>query len=222
MIKFEEVTAGHIKSLSFEIKEGSVCKIISSSEDEKRELVNIILGLQKPISGKVFLFGKDIYSIPEKDCINFFKRIGVILEDGGVISNLKVWENITLAVWYHMGKKPADTEDKIIDIFEQIGINPSYLIEYMGKLPGPLPTYQKKIIGLVKSMLMEPELMLYDSIFEGMDIEMINRLIRLTEKFHLEKSGRTSVYITSSELSMKDVKADTILKISSLINSHRR
>lgn len=213
MIKLEEVTTEHINSLSAEIKEGAVCKIIADSEGIKKSLLDTILGLQKPVEGRVFLFGKDIYSISEKECIKLFGRSGIVRRNGGTISNVKVWENITLPVWYHFGKKPGDVESRIIDIFEQMGVNQSYLSEHMGKLPGPLPLHEKKMIGLVRAMLMEPELMIYDSIFEGLTLEIMKKLIKLTEKFHSEKSGRTSVYITSNELSVRDVNTDIVFRL---------
>ncbi|MEW6213742.1 MAG: ATP-binding cassette domain-containing protein [Nitrospirota bacterium] len=212
MIRFENVTIENLSSASFEIKEGSVCKIITNSEHQKKVFLNTILALQKPIDGKVFLFGRDIHSISEKESFKIFKKIGMVWRDGGIISNLKVWENITLPIWYHMGERPENVEDRVIDIFKEMGEDVSELSEYMKKLPGPLPVHEKRLIGMVRAMLMEPELMIYDSIFEGLNPEMAERLVRLTTKFHSEKPGRTSVYISSDEQSLKDVKADIILK----------
>ncbi|MBI5194911.1 MAG: ATP-binding cassette domain-containing protein [Nitrospirae bacterium] len=213
MIRLEEVATENIAPLSIEIKKGSACKIIAASEDAKNDLLDAILGVRKPSSGRVFLFDREIYSIPAKECLNFFRRTGVVLSDGGTISNIKVWENITLPVWYHSGKKPADIEDSVIEIYKQLGVSHSYLSEHIGRLPGPLPAHEKRIIGLVRALLMEPELMLYDSLLEGMGQEMTERLERLTAKFHAEKSGRTSVYITTNELSVKNVQADTVVRI---------
>lgn len=214
MIRLENITTRYFSSVSFEIKGGSACKIITSSDDEKTILLNTILGIRRPISGRVFLLGKDIYSIPEKEYIKLLKRIGVVLEYGGIISNLKVWENIILSVWHHMGKRPRDVEERVIEIFKEMGMDPSYLKELMGRLPGPLPVYEKRLIGLVRAMLIEPDLIIYDSIFEGLNPEMLERLTKLTEKFHLEKPGRTSIYISSNALSIDSVKADQILRLS--------
>lgn len=212
MIKLEDITTRYFDSVSFEIKGGSVCKIITKSGDEKGVLLDTILGLQRPKGGIVFLFGKDIYSISEKECISLFKRIGVVFRDGGVISNLKVWENVTLPVCYHTGRRPEEMEERVIDIFKRMGKDISYISELMGKLPGPLSLHEKRLIGMVRAMLMEPELMIYDSIFEGLDPEKAGRLLGLTESFHSEKSDRASVYVTSNEQSVKGVKADTVFR----------
>lgn len=215
MIRFENINADHFYSLSLEIKKGLKCKIITRSDYENKKLLDIILGFERPKSGRVFLFGKDIYEVSEKEFGRLFSRVGAVLKDGGLISNLKVWENIALPAWYHTGKKPEDEdmEERAIQKFKEAGIEVSYLKELMGKLPGPLPLHEKRIIGLVRAMLMEPELMIYDSICEGLSPEMSDRLIKMTMDFHSEKSGRTSVYVTFNEQSVKNVKADITLNL---------
>jgi ABC-type transporter Mla maintaining outer membrane lipid asymmetry ATPase subunit MlaF len=92
----------------------------------------------------------------------------------------------------------------------------------MGKLPGPLPTHEKRLIGLIRAMLIEPELMIYASLFEGLSPDMSDRLMQVTTNFHAEKQGRTSVYITFDEQSIKDVRADITLRICYGINERNR
>lgn len=212
MIRLENITIENLFSVSFEIKESSVCKIITSSDYQKRIFLNTILALQKPVEGRVFLFGKDINSISEKESFEIFRKIGMVWREGGLISNLKVWENITLPIWYHMGKVPEDFEEMILDIFKEMGKDILELSAYMKKLPGPLPVHEKRLIGMARAILMDPDLMIYDSLFEGLNFQMAERLVRLTTNFHSEKPGRSSVYISSDEQSLKDVKADIVLK----------
>lgn len=213
MIRLENITTEHFQALSFEIKRGSECKVITRSEYENRKLLNVIAGLERPASGRVFLLDKEIYALSEKDSCRLFSMIGVVLKDGGLISNLKVWENIVLPVSYHTGKRPEDMETKAIQRFNEAGIEIPYLKELMGRLPGPLPVHEKRLIGLIRAMLIEPELMIYDSLFEGLSPDMSDRLMKITTDFHAEKQGRTSVYITFDEQSIKDVKADIVLRI---------
>lgn len=212
MIKFEDITTECFKSVTFEIKEGSVCKIILDSDYDKEILLDTIFTFKKPIGGDVLLLDRNIYTISEKELFKIFNNIGVVLKDGGLISNLKVWENITLPVWYNTGKIPEGMEEVIIDIFKKMGRNTDYISVIMGKLSGSLPVNEKKLIGLVRAMTKNPKLMIYDSIFEGQSHEMLKKLVMLTTKFHSEDINRTSVYISTDEIYLKDVKADVILK----------
>ncbi|MBI5213348.1 MAG: hypothetical protein HY957_08255 [Nitrospirae bacterium] len=213
MIRFENVTTKNFDSLSFEIEKASAYKIITNSDYENRELLNIMLGLEKPEYGRVFIFNEDLCTLPEKELGRLFSRVGAVLIDGGMISNLKVWENIVLPVWYHSGKISEDIEKKAIQRFEETGMDISYLGELMGKLPGPLPVHEKRLIGFIRASLLEPELMIYDSIFEGLSPEMSETLIRVSGTFHSGKAGRTSVYITPDEQSVEGIKADTVLRL---------
>lgn len=212
MIKLKDITTQEFHSVSIEIEKGSLCKVITNSDYERKALLDTILGIKKPISGTVSLFGKDIFSSTQKELGTIFGRIGVVWEDGGLISNLKVWENLILPKWYHTGKITGEMEKKAFDIFKEIGINSIPLAEYMGKLPGTLPEHERRLIGLVRAILTEPEIIIYDSIFEGLSPEIIEKLVILTTRFHTEKPGRTSVYISSQEESLKHIKADTVLK----------
>ncbi len=90
MIRFENITTEHFHALSFEIKRDSECKIVTRSEYENKKLLDIIVGLERPASGKIFLLDKEIYALSEKDSCRLFSRIGMVLKDGGLISNLKV------------------------------------------------------------------------------------------------------------------------------------
>ncbi|HAK89036.1 MAG TPA: hypothetical protein DHV16_04455 [Nitrospiraceae bacterium] len=213
MIRLENITTEDFNDLSFRIQEGSVHKIITNSDYENKRLLNVILGLERPEHGRVFLFDKEVYSLSEEELNRIFVRTGTVLKDGGLISNLKVWENIVLPVWYHSGKKPTDVEEKAVQRLRDAGMDISHLEEMMGELPGPLPVHEKRLLGFVRSALMDPDLMIYDSVFEGLSPEMSERFIKLTEKFHSEKTGRTSVYITPDEQSVKGIKEDGILRL---------
>jgi phospholipid/cholesterol/gamma-HCH transport system ATP-binding protein len=203
MITLEDVATEEFGSIWIEVKEGSLCKIITQSEHEKQSFLDTILAFKKPAKGRVLLFDVDIYAANEKALNEVFHRIGMVWKDGGLISNLKVWENIVLPVWYHKGKLPDDAEQKVADLFQEMGIDKSRLLKIMGILPGLLPAYEKKLICMVRSMLMEPDLMIYDAIFEGINIEMAERLTKLTTQFHTKKPGRTSIYISADEKSLR-------------------
>lgn len=212
MIRFEDVSNECFASMSFEIGKGSVSKIILSSDYDRAVMLETALGLRRPKEGRVFLLGQDIYSLPAGESFKLFRRTGVVRRDGGLISNLKVWENIALPLWYHEGRGPSDIEARVIGLFGRMGMDADYLKGYMGRLPGPLPLHEKALIGLVRAMLTEPELMVYESLLEGLAPDKAGRLLALMQEFHSEKPGRTSVYLSSDEKSLEGIKADVVLR----------
>lgn len=211
MIRLEDVTTDCFTSVSFELKEG-IYKLILSSDYEKEILWQIISGGMKPQGGKVYLLGTDIYSVLEKEFLKLVKRIGLVRQDGGVISNLKTWENIMLPLRYHMGKRPSDVEPLVIELFSKVGISGDYLTELIGRLSGSLHLHEKRLIGIVRAMIMEPPLIVYDSPFEGLSHEMGESILRLTTEFHSRIRERVSLYLSSDEESLKPVRADSLLR----------
>ena len=212
MISIEGVSNGVFEDISLSSRPSEVLKIVTSSGFERDRLLEMLSGLRAPHKGKVVILGHDIYALPEKEGIAVFQNVGVIWRDGGIISNLKVWENIMLPAWYHMGLKPADVEQKVIGLLLRLGSTESEVHNYMGKLPGLLPEYVRLKIGLVRAMLMDPDVMIYDSIFEDLDPSSVGRFAELTREFHQQKEDRASVYISSDEQSLGHVETHDILR----------
>ncbi len=200
--------------MSLEIKKGRIYKIIADSDFEKNLFIQIILGVIKPERGSVLLFGKNLWSIRKEEFIKLFKRVGMVLENGGLISNLKVGENIILPAWYHNGRKPQDEFKRVSAVYARIGFHATEIKEYLSKSPGALPSHEKRIIALMRAMLMEPALMIYDALVEGLEPEMMGKVLDVTQEYHMEMRGRTSIFISSEEKSLKGVRADETMKLS--------
>lgn len=208
MIKFYSVIGDFLEIQNFFVKPNKIYKIIFHSTIEKNEFINLTTGIKAPKKGKIILFGEDIFNVEKSIYYNTIKKVGIIWEDGGVLSNLKVWENITLPIWYHRGIKPEAVEKKVIEFYKNFNMDIDFLSEYMGQLPGNLTALDRRLICLIRSMLMEPELMIYDDIFAGIKTEKAEKLKEVTEGFHKENEKRTSIYLSSTEESVKEIKAD--------------
>jgi len=212
MIQLENVTTDSFDYASFEVMSGSRCKIITNSTREKEVLLDTLLGLRKPTGGRVFLLGKNIYSISDMEYFKIFTRVGMVWPDGRLISNLKVWENMILPACYHHRQSAEDIEEKVMALFSALKINDGNLAEFMSKAPVHLKPHEKRLTGLVRAMLTEPDLMLYDSLFEEISAGEAVVLKTLTQDFHLRKRGRVSVFISRNEQSLEDIEADMTLK----------
>jgi len=208
MIRFHDIAGELLEIPFFEIKAGKVYKIIFHSAAEKNEFIDLSLGIRRPKKGNVFLFEKDIVNMKKSVYYDTMKKVALIWENGGIISNLKVWENIALPLWFHRGIKPESIEGRVIDFFKKFDMDVPFLSDYMARLPGTLPAFDKRLICLIRSILMEPELIIYDDVFIGLKMERANRLREVADGFHRENPQRTSIYLASTEESLMDIKAD--------------
>lgn len=215
MVIFEDITTDFFSSVFFKIKDGSLCKIVTESDFTRSLIFNTILGFDMPSNGKVFLQGKDLFGISKHEAIDLFKNVGVIWRYGGLVSNLSVMENIMLPSIYHEEMNPGDIKDDIImELFNQAGFKISCNPEYLRRQCGPMPIHEKRLISIVRTIIREPDLIIYDSVFEGYEEAIHNGLVNLLQQFHKKKAKRTSIFLysKSEEESGRGVKTDIVIR----------
>src|SRR3989344_9125763 len=195
MIRFDHVTKGPVRNLSFDLDRGGTAKILFDSEDRKNLFFGLLAGRQRPETGKVLFFGKDLYARGENARLALFRRIGVVPSDGGMISNLKAWENLLLPAWYHRGLTAEQAERPVAEIFEQLESGEAGLKRRMGELPGQLSLYELRVVALARARLVEPDILIYDFTFAGLERDAAQQLMKLTGEFHGRKAGRVSLYL---------------------------
>ena len=195
MIRFEHVTQGPVRNLSFDLDGGATVKILFDSEDRKKILFSLLAGLRRPETGKILFFGEDLFAREEDERLALFQRVGVVPADGGLISNLKAWENLLLPAWYHRGLTAQEAERPVAGIFEQLEPGEAGLKRRMGELPGQLSLYERRVVALARAMLLEPDILIYDFTFAGLERDAAQRLMKLTSEYHDKKAGRVSLYL---------------------------
>lgn len=178
---------------SFAVTTGSVTVIITAKEEDDAWLARLILGFVDPNRGEISVFGASPSSLHDNNRYELRKRIGLVYANGGLISNLKIWENVTLPLSYFARMNDSEIEELGSSVLKRVG--------YTGKLmqlPGHAPFHQKKMAGFARAMLMDPELMVYESPLLGLNQEERSFFVNTAVEFHGEKEGRTSLFISST------------------------
>jgi predicted ABC-type transport system involved in lysophospholipase L1 biosynthesis ATPase subunit len=213
MIRFERVTKGPVRNLSFNFESGGTAKILFDSEDRKNILFGLLAGLQRPEAGRILFFGEDLFAHEENERLALFRRIGVVPAHGGLISNLKAWENLLLPAWYHRGLTAEQAERPVAEIFDQLGPGETGLKQRMGELPGQLSLYERRVVALARAMLMEPDILIYDFTFTGLERDAAQRLMKLTGEFQGRKAGRVSLYLCPDDAVSARLAADSTITL---------
>ncbi|MEK7689357.1 MAG: ATP-binding cassette domain-containing protein [Deltaproteobacteria bacterium] len=197
---FEDVEA--------EFYEGERVAIIGPLGSGKATLLRLLLGLEKPQNGAIYLFGKDIGRLERLEIDILRQGIGVVFENASLISNLKVIENVMLPLQYHTNLTHDAIMERAVFLLGSVGYKGD-----MWELPGPLPSYTKKTIALAKSMALDPIIMIYDRLMEGLDERQSLELIRFVDGFHKAKKDRLSIMIANDERGVRDIIPDRVLRI---------
>lgn len=209
LIRAENIPLAEIStSTSFTVSGGEMVVILTPKDEINASLARILIGLEKPLSGKVFLFGTDIAALSGRELHELRRRIGIAFGSGGLVSNLKAWENLTLPLYYHQHLSHNEIEMRGAATLGRLG--------FTGKLtalPGHMTASQKKTIGVARAMLVDPDVILYESPVFGLDQEEKGAFFRVAREFHREKPGRASLFITSSHEVLQSLSEAVVVDI---------
>ncbi len=180
-----------VDNISFSVQKGEFVAIIGASGSGKSTLLHLIGGVDRPTSGKVFIDGKDIYTLNDDNLAIFRRRqIGLIYQFYNLIPVLNVAENITLPT--KLDGRNVD-ERRLNDLLKTLGIE-----KRKYNLPNQLSGGQQQRVSIGRAMMNEPALMLADEPTGNLDSkasEEIISLLRLSNK----KYNQTVIVITHDE-----------------------
>ena len=192
-----------VDNISFSIEKGEFVAIIGASGSGKSTLLHLIGGVDRPTSGKVYIDGKDIYTLNDDNLAIFRRRqVGLIYQFYNLIPVLNVSENITLPT--KLDGREVD-EKRLNDLLKTLGIE-----KRKNNLPNQLSGGQQQRVSIGRAMMNEPALMLADELTGNLDSrasEEIISLLRLSNK----KYNQTVIIITHDEKIA--LEADRIITI---------
>jgi phospholipid/cholesterol/gamma-HCH transport system ATP-binding protein len=161
--KFGERTVTN--DLSLEIPAGQMTCIIGRSGEGKSVLLKQIIGLIKPTSGHVYIDGVDVTQLHDEQLEPIFKKCGYVFQFAALLDSLNVFENVGLAQ-LEAGVPP----EKVLPLVkEKLGLVNLVPEEVLYKFPSELSGGMKKRVGLARTLMANPTILLYDEPTTGLD-----------------------------------------------------
>jgi phospholipid/cholesterol/gamma-HCH transport system ATP-binding protein len=177
--------------LNLDIRRGEIVTIVGGSGSGKTTLVRQILGLEKPTSGSIKLFGEDLTQIDDEAARLMRTRTGMLFQHGALFSSLSVFDNIAQPV-RELGKVPADLLRDIVMLkLEMVGLP----CKHASKMPAALSGGMVKRAGLARAIVLEPELLFLDEPTAGLDPHSSDEVVDLISTLH-RALGLTVVLVT--------------------------
>jgi len=209
VLSFRDVSlTGFLEGFSCDIEAGCSALFVTSREDESTALTRLITGLARPSSGTIQVDGHDISGLGMADLHALRQRIGVVQSSGGLVSNLKVWENITLPLMYHSGGVTPDEEKIALDYLARLG----YAGNVMA-LPAHLTPHERRVTAMVRTIVRQPRIVLYSDCIDASPSPSRTAFLQVAREFHEAVTDRTSLYLTSSPALASDLPVDMIVRI---------
>jgi ABC-type transporter Mla maintaining outer membrane lipid asymmetry ATPase subunit MlaF len=127
---------------------------------------------------------------------------------GGTISSINVLENIGLPAIYH-GVAPLVTlERETLDVMAACGLDQQHAEALCRKRPAELGPFDKRLVGFVRSLLMQPDLLVYNRFLEGLTRRDMERATALNEVYRARQPAGTAVYLLLSDMPVREPGCD--------------
>ena len=180
------------QNLNLVIPEGQMTVIIGQSGEGKSLLLKQIIGLIKPTSGEIYIDNVDITKLSEQQLNGLLTQFGYVFQFAALLDSLTVWENVGISLL-----NEGYTEEQIIPIVREklalVQLPESTLYKYPSELSGGMA----KRVGLARTLITNPKIILYDEPTTGLDPITERRIHELMHSLQ-KKFNVTSIVVTHS------------------------
>jgi phospholipid/cholesterol/gamma-HCH transport system ATP-binding protein len=158
--------------------------VLGRSGTGKSVLIKIIAGLLKPDIGSVNVLGMEVEELEGKQLRELRLKIGFSFQSGALYDSMTVGENLEFPLVQNYSHMPAaEIKDKVEEVLDAVG-----LLQTIEQMPSELSGGQRKRIGIARTLILKPEVMLYDEPTAGLDpitsIEINELINEVQEKYH--------------------------------------
>ncbi|MBQ7724051.1 MAG: amino acid ABC transporter ATP-binding protein [Lachnospiraceae bacterium] len=177
-----------LKDISLNIEQGEKIVVVGPSGSGKSTMLRCLNLLEMPTKGEIFLDGVKIND-PSTNINKIRQKMGMVFQSFNLFNNLTVMDNLTLAPvkLKIMGKEEAS--EKAVALLQRVN-----LLEKADAYPSSLSGGQKQRIAIVRSLCMNPEVMLFDEPTSALDPEMVGEVLDVMKQ--LADDGMTMVVVT--------------------------
>lgn len=177
-----------LKGIDQHIKKGEKVVIVGPSGSGKSTFLRCLNLLEKPTGGEVWFEGNDLTN-PKCDINTIRQKMGMVFQQFNLFPHLSVLENITLAPVRLKLQTKEQAEERAMQLLKRIGLS-----EKADAYPPQLSGGQKQRIAIVRSLAMNPDVMLFDEPTSALDPEMVGEVLELMKE--LANEGMTMVVVT--------------------------
>ncbi|WP_420151256.1 ABC transporter ATP-binding protein [Spirosoma sp.] len=180
-----------LRGVDLDVHRGENVVVLGRSGTGKSVLIKILVGLLKPDAGRVMVLGQDVETLRGKELDEFRQKVGFSFQNSALYDSMSIRENLEFPLVRNIRNLSRSEIDQAVEkALDDVGLS-----QTINQMPSELSGGQRKRIGIARTLILKPEIMLYDEPTAGLDpitsVE-INNLINDVR----ERLGATSIIIT--------------------------
>jgi phospholipid/cholesterol/gamma-HCH transport system ATP-binding protein len=194
-----------LKEITLTLKKGENLVVLGKSGTGKSVLIKCLVGLIDADEGVVNVLGNNIPELKQKELNELRKKIGFLFQSGALYDSMTVRENLEFPVRRQLNSKSkGDIQKLVVEALENVG-----LADAIDKMPAELSGGMRKRISLARTLILKPEIMLYDEPTTGLDTITSKEISTLI--LTIQKKIKTSSIIITHDMECARIVADRVI-----------
>ncbi|MEX8549299.1 MAG: ABC transporter ATP-binding protein [Mucilaginibacter sp.] len=194
-----------LKNINVDLKRGENLVVLGKSGQGKSVTIKCIVGLLKKDEGSVKVFDEEVSDLNDEELKQLRTRIGFLFQNSALYDSMTVRENLSFPLTRVLKlKDETEINSRIEEVLEGVG-----LLDAIDKMPSDLSGGMRKRIGLARTLIMKPEIMLYDEPTTGLDPITSKEISQLI--LEMQKKYKTSSIIITHDMPCAQITADRIV-----------
>lgn len=194
-----------LKGINLNLHKGEDLVILGRSGSGKSVTIKCIVGLITPDKGEIAVFDENILELKKNELNKIRARIGFLFQSGALYDSMSVRENLVFTLSKHKRDlSPEEIENEVMEALENVGLS-----DAVDKMPSALSGGMRKRIGLARTLILKPEIILYDEPTTGLDTITSREISELI--LEIKKKQKTSAIIITHDMACAKMTADRII-----------
>jgi phospholipid/cholesterol/gamma-HCH transport system ATP-binding protein len=154
-----------LKGVSMVCRRGETTCVVGGSGAGKTTLLRLIVALEKPESGKIFIDGEDIVPMGERQLNEVRKKCGMVYQYAALLDSISVLDNVAFPLVEHTKLRRSEIRQRVLAKLQALGLDESVLDKFPAQLSGGM----RKRVGVARALMLDPPILVYDEPTSGLD-----------------------------------------------------
>ncbi len=194
-----------LQGLNLTVYKGESLAVLGKSGTGKSVLIKCIIGLDQPDKGSITIFGENTVELSERDLNKLRVRVGFLFQSGALYDSMTISENLAFPLTRHKTDlEENEVEERINNMLAEVDLH-----DVNDKMPSELSGGMKKRVAVARTLILEPELMLYDEPTTGLDTITSKGISELI--IDMQKKNKMTSIIITHDMNCAKLTADRIV-----------